>query len=49
MSEKERAVRALSEMIKQNEARSQKQGELREWFTSLNRDLRKAIQILQQA
>ncbi|GAB6181555.1 hypothetical protein JCM14036_28740 [Desulfotomaculum defluvii] len=49
MSEKEKAVKALSEMIKQNEDRLQKQGELRDWFTRLNKDLQKAIRTLQQA
>ncbi|AEF93719.1 hypothetical protein Desca_0839 [Desulfotomaculum nigrificans CO-1-SRB] len=48
MSEKEHAIKALMEMIKQNELRQEKQQELREWFTSLNADLMKAIRSLQQ-
>ncbi|MEG6522678.1 peptidase [Desulfotomaculum sp. 1211_IL3151] len=49
MSEKEKAIKALTQMIEQNEARFQKQIELRDWFTRLNQDLYKAIQTLQQA
>lgn len=49
MSEKEKAIKALTLMIEQNEARFQKQSELRDWFTRLNQDLHKAIQTLQQA
>lgn len=48
MSEKEQAISALSLMIKQNEARQEKQQELREWFTKLNADLLKAIESLKQ-
>ncbi|AEG60893.1 hypothetical protein [Desulforamulus ruminis] len=48
MSEKEKAIRALSEMICQNEARQEKQQELKDWFNKLNADLRKAIESLQQ-
>ncbi|WP_041274527.1 hypothetical protein [Desulforamulus reducens] len=49
MSEKEKAIMALTQMIAQNEARLQKQTELRDWFTRLNRDLLKAIETLHQA
>ncbi|MEW6697875.1 MAG: peptidase [Bacillota bacterium] len=49
MSEKEKAVQALAQIIAQNEARLQKQQELKDWFTRLNNDLMKAIESLQQA
>ncbi|MCL5780567.1 MAG: peptidase [Firmicutes bacterium] len=49
MSEKEKAIKALAQIIAQNEARLQKQQELRDWFTRLNNDLMKAIESLQQA
>ncbi|MDO7788591.1 peptidase [Desulforamulus aquiferis] len=48
MSDKEKAIVALSLMIKQNEARQEKQQELREWFSKLNEDLLKAIESLKQ-
>lgn len=47
MSEKEKAIQALAEMICQNEARQEKQQELKDWFNKLNADLRKAIESLQ--
>ncbi|MEW6066470.1 peptidase [Desulforamulus profundi] len=49
MSEKEKAIKALAQIIAQNEARLQKQQELKDWFTRLNNDLMKAIESLQQA
>lgn len=49
MSEKEKAIKALAQIIAQNDARLQKQQELRDWFTRLNNDLMKAIESLQQA
>ncbi|AQS58754.1 peptidase [Desulforamulus ferrireducens] len=49
MSEKEKAIKALRQMIEQNEARGQKESKLRDWFNGLNRDLWKAIETLQQA
>ena len=49
MSEKERAIKALRHMIEQNEARGQKEGKLKDWFSGLNKDLWKAIETLQQA
>lgn len=48
MSDKEIAILALSQMIKQNEARQERQQELKEWFTKLNSDLQKAIDSLKQ-
>lgn len=49
MSEKEKAIKALRQMIEQNEARVQKETGLRDWFNGLNKDLWKAIETLQQA
>lgn len=48
MSEKEKAIKALSQIIAQNEARQAQQQELRDWFAKLNQDLMKAIKSLQQ-
>ncbi|CCO07439.1 hypothetical protein [Desulforamulus hydrothermalis] len=49
MSEKEKAIQALIQIIAQNQARQEQQQELKEWFTRLNSDLMKAVKFLQQA
>lgn len=49
MSEKEKAIQALAQMISQNEALVKSKVELKEWFTKLNQELTKAIESLQQA
>ncbi|MBF7082255.1 peptidase [Desulfallas sp. Bu1-1] len=48
MTDKEHAVSALTEMIRSNAQKAEKQRELKEWFNNLNRDLMKAVETLKK-
>ncbi|WP_027365144.1 hypothetical protein [Desulfotruncus alcoholivorax] len=48
MTDREHAVRALTEMIRSNNQKAQQNSELTDWFKKLNLDLMKAIEALKQ-
>lgn len=48
MSEKERAARALAEMLAAYEEKARRQGNLKNWCSGLSRDLNKAVETLRK-
>lgn len=48
MTDREHAVRALTQMVHSNSNKADQCRELQEWFNSLNRDLMKAVETLKK-
>ncbi|WP_347487978.1 peptidase [Desulfoscipio sp. XC116] len=49
MSDKEHAISALTQMIRSNNEKAEKNLELRDWFNNLNRDLMQAVESLRKS
>ncbi|KAF1085573.1 hypothetical protein SPSYN_01716 [Sporotomaculum syntrophicum] len=48
MSDKELAINALTQMIKSNNEKAEKNRELKDWFHNLNLDLMQAVESLRK-
>jgi len=48
MTDREHAISALSDMIRSNNEKEEKNQELKDWFNNLNRDLLQAIETLRK-
>ncbi|SFR05769.1 peptidase [Desulfoscipio geothermicus] len=48
MTDREHAISALSDMIRSNNEKAEKNQELKDWFNNLNRDLLQAIETLRK-
>ncbi|AGL02429.1 hypothetical protein [Desulfoscipio gibsoniae] len=49
MSDREHAISALTQMIRSNNEKAEKNQELKEWFNNLNRDLMQAVEFLRKS
>lgn len=49
MSDKEHAIIALTQMIRSNNEKAEKNQELKDWFNNLNRDLLQAVESLRRS
>lgn len=46
MSDKEHAIKALTQIIRSNNEKAEKNQELKDWFNNLNLDLMQAVESL---
>lgn len=48
MTDREHAINALTEMIRSNNEKAEKNHELKDWFKNLNQDLMQAVETLRK-